>query len=293
MNDRWLKNLGGSAVAAMALLVGVTLIGNVLMPYPEAPRADAGSATTPTAKPDKKADSTANSAAPAVGAANASLPVRLALADARRGATVAKKCVACHPLEKDAKAKVGPGLWGIVGKSVASGDFKFSDAMTRLGGVWSFERLDAYIENPKTFAPGNKMAFAGIANGAERADLLLHMRSLSDAPVALPQASAAELAAARNAPAAAAPVEAAIPQDRDPAFRGVAGVRPYERPADAPVIARAVKAPEWFKLALTGVSEPTPASLGFLKDQEFWFNPFSRPGMPAPYDLRGWHGTAK
>lgn len=297
-NQGLMKNLGGSAAAAVALLVGVTVVGNLLMPYPEAPQDDGASQSAPAPESAKKAASTPATAAPAAAGAgaNASLPVRLAMADAKRGATVAKKCVACHPLEKDAKAKVGPGLWGVLGRTVATGDFKFSDAMIKAGGNWTFERLDAYIENPKTFAPGNKMAFAGIGNGAERADLLLHLRSLSDSPVALPQASAAELAAAKNAPAqtaAAAPAEPAIPQDRDPAFRGVAGVRPFERPQGVPFLTSVVKSPEWFKHALTGVSEPVPASLDFLKEQEFWFNPFTRPGMPGPYDLRKWHSAAK
>lgn len=62
---------------------------------------------------------------------------------------------------------------------------------------------------------------------------------------------------------------------------------PYQRPANAPRLTTppAIEA----KQALQGVSEPIPASLMFLKDQGRWFNPFTHPGMPGPYDLRGWH----
>jgi hypothetical protein len=69
----------------------------------------------------------------------------------------------------------------------------------------------------------------------------------------------------------------------------IAGVDPSERPADAPVISETVKDPSWFAAALSGVEEPFPDSLGFLEDQGAWFNPFLRPGMTGPYDIRDWH----
>jgi len=71
----------------------------------------------------------------------------------------------------------------------------------------------------------------------------------------------------------------------------VAGLAPYERPANAPTI---VTPPPLDKArALHGVSEPKPASLKFLDDQGGWYNPFILPGMPRPYDLRGWHSPRK
>jgi hypothetical protein len=73
----------------------------------------------------------------------------------------------------------------------------------------------------------------------------------------------------------------------------VAGVRPWERPAGAPVITSFARSPAWFKRALTGISEPFPPSLRFLENQGAWYTPFNRPGMPGRYDIRGWHAAAR
>lgn len=70
----------------------------------------------------------------------------------------------------------------------------------------------------------------------------------------------------------------------------VAGVTPDQRPAGAPVISTLVKTPEWYAAALRGVEKPYPNSLTFLDDQGNWFTPFTRPGMPGRYDIRGLHG---
>lgn len=71
----------------------------------------------------------------------------------------------------------------------------------------------------------------------------------------------------------------------------VAGTNPSQRPATAPVIEEFVKTAEWYDEALTGVSQPYPASLSFLEDQGAWFNPFIHPGMTGHYDIRGWHNA--
>ena len=71
----------------------------------------------------------------------------------------------------------------------------------------------------------------------------------------------------------------------------VAGVRPYQRPDGAPVVTDVDKGPGWYDQALTGVSKPYPHSLRFLEDQGNWYTPFNRPGMNAPYDIRGWHNN--
>jgi len=69
----------------------------------------------------------------------------------------------------------------------------------------------------------------------------------------------------------------------------IAGVVPSERPADAPIVITFDKTAKWYAEALTGVEAPYPASLKFLEDQGAWFNPFTKPGMPGPYDIRKWH----
>lgn len=71
----------------------------------------------------------------------------------------------------------------------------------------------------------------------------------------------------------------------------IAGVTPYKRPDGAPVIQEVDKGAGWYDQALTGVSKPYPHSLRFLEDQGNWYTPFNRPGMKAPYDIRGWHSN--
>jgi len=111
----------------------------------------------------------------------------LVSADPARGLKVFGKCKACHTTEEGGKNKVGPNLWDIVGKAKASSaGFKYSGALTDLGGDWSYEDLDAFLANPKGFAPKTKMAFAGVKKASNRASVILFLRGLSAAPKALP-----------------------------------------------------------------------------------------------------------
>jgi cytochrome c len=111
-------------------------------------------------------------------------------ADAEAGAGVFRPCRSCHTSEKGGKDLVGPNLWGVVGRKVASAPnfaARYSDPMKAHGGEWSWERLATYLHNPAKAVPGNKMVFAGISSNADLADLLAYLRGLSDNPVALPK----------------------------------------------------------------------------------------------------------
>ena len=111
----------------------------------------------------------------------------LAAADMDAGAKVSKKCAACHSFDKGGRNKVGPNLWDIVGKAVASGEgYKYSNALAGLGGEWTYDNLDAFLAKPKEFAAGTKMSFAGIKDAEDRADLIAFLRGLSDDPKPLP-----------------------------------------------------------------------------------------------------------
>ncbi|MEQ9350062.1 MAG: cytochrome c family protein [Alphaproteobacteria bacterium] len=113
--------------------------------------------------------------------------VLLASASLDAGQTQARKCAACHTFDQGGSHRVGPNLWNIVGNMPAMADgYSYSDAMQADDQPWTFENLDAFLASPRTYVPGTKMNFAGIRKAEDRADLILYLRSLSNAPVALP-----------------------------------------------------------------------------------------------------------
>jgi cytochrome c len=112
----------------------------------------------------------------------------LAKASADNGRDVFKRCLQCHTAEKGAPHRVGPNLWGIVNRPrAAASGFPYSEAMKNHPGNWTFIELAKYLHDPKTDIAGNKMAFAGIKDNAELADLLAYLRTLSDSSAPLPE----------------------------------------------------------------------------------------------------------
>jgi len=131
-------------------------------------------------------------AAPAAAATPAApevpLPALLAKADAAKGANDVKTCQACHSFDKGGAAKVGPPLWGVVGRPIASvAGFSYSDALKGMGGDWTYEKLSQWIAKPSAMAAGTKMAFPGEADASKRADILAYLQKQSDSPVPFPQ----------------------------------------------------------------------------------------------------------
>ncbi|MCL5778384.1 cytochrome c family protein [Limibaculum sp. FT325] len=122
-------------------------------------------------------------ASPALLALLAALVASPALADgdAEKGQKVYNKCKACHAVGEGAKNKVGPALNGIVGKEIASAEgFSYSDAFMAKkaeGFTWTEENLEAYLEKPKDFIPGNKMSFAGLKKEDEREDVIAYLKT--------------------------------------------------------------------------------------------------------------------
>jgi cytochrome c len=116
----------------------------------------------------------------------------LASATIDKGANAAKKCAACHTFGKGEPNRVGPNLYGVVGRPKGTeGGFDYSAALKAKGGKWTVEDLNAFIANPKGFVPGTKMTFTGVPRGSERADVIAFLNSKSDSPAPLPKAAEA------------------------------------------------------------------------------------------------------
>ncbi|WP_420381320.1 c-type cytochrome [Novosphingobium sp.] len=147
-------------------------------------------------------------AADGAGAAAVVAPIanRLAKADASKGEAVFAKCKACHTIDQGAANGIGPNLWGVVGDAEGQGrGYAFSDSLHAKGGKWDFASLDTWLTNPKAFADGTKMSFAGLASPEDRANVILYLNTKgSNLPLPAP---VAEAAAAAPAGAAAGPAK--------------------------------------------------------------------------------------
>jgi cytochrome c len=156
-------------------------------------------------------------------AAPAEVPIAqlLASASAQQGQNDAKVCLTCHNFGKGQGNKVGPDLYGVVGRQVASeAGFNYSSALKAKGGTWTFDNLNPWIQNPRGDVPGTLMTFGGISNEKQRANIIAFLNSNSDKPEPLPQAAqAAPAPAAANPPPAASappPANAAPPATNSP-----------------------------------------------------------------------------
>jgi cytochrome c len=115
----------------------------------------------------------------------------VAAGDVAKGEAFAKRCAACHGFEAGGGNKVGPNLWNVVNRPVASvADYSYSDAMVAFseGGAktWTYDHLSTYLADPKGTVPGTKMVFPGIKKDEDRANVIAYLRTLSESPAPLP-----------------------------------------------------------------------------------------------------------
>ncbi|HEX3673673.1 MAG TPA: cytochrome c family protein [Rhizomicrobium sp.] len=100
-------------------------------------------------------------------------------ADAKNGAEVFARCAICHSNTKGAPARIGPNLFGVVGRKAGTQpDFSYSAALKNSGIVWTPANLDRWTAGPAAMVPGNRMSFAGISSARDRSDLVAYLGTL-------------------------------------------------------------------------------------------------------------------
>jgi cytochrome c len=99
-------------------------------------------------------------------------------ADVEAGKADFKKCALCHTVEAG-KNKIGPSLFGVIGRKAASlENYSYSDAMKKFDHTWDAQTLDNYLADPRAVVPGTKMIFPGIKDEKERQDVIAYLETL-------------------------------------------------------------------------------------------------------------------
>lgn len=189
--------IAGAALSALLLIFGTKTIVDMetsrklekpgyALPS-AAPAAQEKTAEAKEGAPEKAEGGAAETDASA-SAGGGDVMALLAKASADNGKSAFSKCKTCHVVENGKSSTVGPNLWGVLNRKKAMVEgFAYSEAMKTKGGEWTFENLSQFIRNPKSYIPGTKMVFNGIADPAVEADLIAYLATLADTPVPLPK----------------------------------------------------------------------------------------------------------
>ena len=166
-----------SIVMAITLVIGINKIADVVF-YVEKPEKSAYQVESVTTV----ASTTSSEASSETG----NIMTIFASTSAAEGAKVFKKCAACHSIAEGGKNKIGPALWGVIGRQAGSlPDYKYSKAMAAHGKKWSFEEMNGFLIKPKDWIKGTKMSYAGLKSEKERAAVILYMNENSNNPLPL------------------------------------------------------------------------------------------------------------
>ncbi|MGB3022230.1 MAG: cytochrome c family protein, partial [Methyloceanibacter sp.] len=188
----------------------------------------------PPPLPEPKAAAPATAEGQAPEAAKPAGPDVIALVvagDPTKGEAAAAVCKVCHSVDKGAPSPIGPNLYGVVGRDIASVEgFNYSPALKAKEGDWTFEEIDSFVHKPMEFAPGTLMAFPGLPDPKQRGDVLAFLRIKADSPVPLPEAAPAEAPAAAEKPAE----EPAAPAAEEEPAEAPAAPAAEEKPAEEP-----------------------------------------------------------
>ena len=169
-----------SIVFAIILVLGINKVTDVIF-YVEKPEKSAYQVTNVTT-----VASTVSAETDSVSSESENIMALFASASAAEGAKVFKKCAACHSIAEGGGNKIGPALWGVMGRPAGTiPDYKYSKAMAAHGKNWSFEEMNGFLIKPKDWIKGTKMSFAGLKKAKERAAIILYMNENTNSPLPL------------------------------------------------------------------------------------------------------------
>ena len=168
MTFSFAAKFAGALLIAALLFLASNLLGNLLAPE------------------DKPVAAAVEKPSPAA-AITVHPPPSMPATDVKRGVKLFKKCRFCHTITKTGRNIVGPNLWNVVGRRQASaGKYRYSAAFKGLDGVWSFEKLNAFLASPKDYVQGTMMRIEGLKKTSERVAVITYLSTFSDSPKPLP-----------------------------------------------------------------------------------------------------------
>ena len=169
-----------SIVFAIILVLGINKVTDVIF-YVEKPEKSAYQVASITT-----VASTTSAETGSTNSEEGNIMALFASASAAEGAKVFKKCAACHSIKEGGANKIGPALWGVLGRTAGSvPGYKYSKAMAAHGKNWSFEEMNGFLIKPKDWIKGTKMSFAGLKNAKDRAAVILYMNENTNSPLPL------------------------------------------------------------------------------------------------------------
>ena len=164
-----------SIVFAAILIIGINKIADSIY-YVEKPEKSAYQVASVTTVASTTSTETSSD--------TGNIMALFASTSAAEGAKVFKKCAACHSIAEGGKNKIGPALWGVLGRQAGSlPDYKYSKAMAAYGKKWSFEEMNGFLIKPKDWIKGTKMSYAGLKSEKERAAVILYMNENTNSPL--------------------------------------------------------------------------------------------------------------
>ncbi|HEV7417924.1 MAG TPA: c-type cytochrome [Tianweitania sediminis] len=186
MDSFEMNKMIGALLAVVFIVFSISIVSEAIF---ASPTPETFGYAIEAAEPDAGAASEA-------GPAEAPIAARLQTATPEAGEQLFKRCAACHTDDAGGANKIGPNLWGVVNRPVASHEgFSYSAAMrehAQTNPVWDYDHLDQFIAAPKAVVRGTAMSYAGLKNPEDRANLIAYLRTTADTPEPLPEAPAAE-----------------------------------------------------------------------------------------------------